>query len=176
MKFAGLAVGGCLVLILAGCANRPENPADDGRTTVSAPAEAGAPDTTFAAFGGQRVWANGLSVTVSQPRSLEPSDASFPTTPRLAVFTVTLANGTDAAYRTSQLAVHAVVNGVPVAEVRDTLQGLNGIASAVAEVAPGGDATLTLAYAVPEDAVRLQLVVEPNGTGKEPSATFEGPA
>jgi hypothetical protein len=54
------------------------------------------------------------------------------------------------------------------------VQGLNGIAAAVTELEPGAETVLTLAFAVPADPVRLQLVVEPNGANQEPSAWFEG--
>lgn len=176
VKFARLAVGVCLGLAMAGCAD----PSDISTPTApSAAVEQGAdaPSASgYTAFGAQRVWANGMAVTVSPPSSLKPSDTSFPESPRTAVFTLTVVNGTKSAYRTSQLVVRALVGGEPVAEVRDSVQGLNGIAAAVTEVAPGAETVLTLAFAVPADPVRLQLVVEPNGANQEPSATFEGTA
>ncbi|WP_158846471.1 hypothetical protein [Saccharothrix deserti] len=174
MKIARLAAGVCLGLAMAGCADRSDISTP---TAPSAVVEQGADASSasaFTAFGTQRVWANGMAVTVSPPSSLKPSDTSFPQSPRTAVFTLTLVNGTKTAYRTSQLAVRAVVDGVPAAEVRDSVQGLNGIAAAVTEVAPGAETVLTLAFAVPADPVRLQLVIEPNGTNQEPTATFEG--
>lgn len=176
MKFARLAVGVCLGLAMAGCADRSDisTPA-----VPSAVVEQGGDAryaSAFTEFGAQRVWANGMAVTVSPPSSLKPSETSFPQSPRTAVFTLTLVNGTKTAYRTSQLAVRASVGGTPVAEVRDSVQGLNGVAAAVTEVAPGGETVLTMAFAVPADPVRLQLVVEPNGADQEPSATFEGVA
>ncbi|ONI85544.1 hypothetical protein ALI22I_27505 [Saccharothrix sp. ALI-22-I] len=174
MKFASLAAGICLGLALAGCAD----PSDISTPTVpSAVAEQGADTASgsaYTAFGAQRVWANGMAVTVSPPTSLKPSDTSFPPAPRTAVFTLTLVNSSKTAYRTSQLAVRAIVAGVPVAEVRDSVQGLNGIAAAVTEVEPGAETVLTMAFAVPADPVLLQLVVEPNGANQEPSARFEG--
>ncbi|RKT52908.1 hypothetical protein [Saccharothrix australiensis] len=178
MKFAGLAVGLCLAVALAGCADHSglsdasvlEPPSSTRAKPDQAP-PAAAPAT---AFGTQRRWPNGLAVTVSPARSLKPSDTSFPRAPRTAVFALTVANSAKTAYRTSQLAVRATVGGEPVAEVLDSVQGLNGLAGAVTEIAPGGDTVLTLAFAVPEEPVRLHLVVEPSGAGQEPSATFEG--
>ncbi|MFD1149205.1 hypothetical protein [Saccharothrix hoggarensis] len=176
MKFARLAVGVCLGLAMAGCAD----PSDISTPTApSAVAERGADApsaSTSTAFGTQRVWSNGMAVTVSPPTSLKPSDTSFPQAPRTAVFTLTIVNGATTPYRTSQLAVRALVDGRPVAEVRDSVQGLNGITAAVTEVAPGGETVLTMAFAVPADPVMLRLVVEPNGANQEPSATFEGVA
>ncbi|QFZ17082.1 hypothetical protein [Saccharothrix syringae] len=174
MKFARLAVGVCLGLAVAGCADHPDVTAGSGPAAVAHEDPEAPPRSGPTEFGTQRVWADGMAVTVSQPTSLKPSDTSFPQAPRTAVFTLTLVNGTKAAYRTNLLAVRAEVAGKPVAEVRDSVQGLNGITAAVAEVAPGADTMLTVAFAVPEDPVRLRLVVEPNGAGQEPSAVFEG--
>lgn len=173
MRFARLAVGLCLAGALAGCAD-PSGLADAVPEPTSASTAPPPPASTFTAFGAQRVWGNGLSITVSPPKSLKPSDTSFPKSPRTAVFVVTLVNGTGATYRTGQLAVRATVGGAPVPEVLDTVQGLNGLSAAITEVAPGADTKLTLAFAVPEGPVRLQLVVEPNGANQDPSATFEG--
>ncbi|MEU5690283.1 hypothetical protein [Actinosynnema sp. NPDC020468] len=179
MKFARLAAGVCLVSALAGCAapsglSAPAVPRES--TSAVAHAAPAAPDSAYTPFGVQRVWANGLSITVSAPKSLKPSGTSFPKSPRTAVFVVTIANGTGMAYRTNQLAVKALLGGTPVPEVLDSVQGLNGIGTAVNEVPAGGETTLTLAYAVPENTVRLQLLVEPNGADQVPGATFEGQA
>lgn len=175
MKFARLAVGACLGLAVAGCADHTEVP--QGASAPSAVAEQGpeAPAREpVSGFGTQRVWSGGMAVTVSQPTSLKPSDTSFPKAPRTAVFTLTLVNDTEEVYRTSLLAVRAEIAGAPVAEVRDSVQGLNGVGTAVSEVPPGGETVLTMAFAVPEHPVRLRLVIEPNGAGQQPSATFEG--
>ncbi|MBB5957548.1 hypothetical protein FHS29_004143 [Saccharothrix tamanrassetensis] len=177
MKFAGLAVGLCLAGALAGCADHSglSDPSVSETTSSAGAKQNDAPPApAFTAFGAQRVWSNGLSVTVSPAQSIKPSDTSFPRSPRTAVFVLTVVNGTSSTYRTSQLAVRALVGGEPVAEVLDSVQGLNGLAAAVNEVPPGGDTKLTLAFAVPEAPVRLQLVVEPNGSGQGPNAIFEG--
>ncbi|MDQ2587390.1 hypothetical protein [Saccharothrix yanglingensis] len=172
MEIARLAAGACLVLALAGCADHTGLPA------VEPPSEVAAQDSSatspHTAFGAQRVWANGMAVTVSPPSSLKPSDTSFPKSPRTAVFTLTLVNGTTVPYRTNQLVVRASVNGEQAAEVRDSVQGLGGVAAAVAEVAAGGETVLTVAFAVPEHTVPIRVAVEPNGAGQEPRAVFEG--
>ena len=181
MKFAKLAVGVCLTLAVAGCADNP----DLVGMTMSAPetpslrhgGAADAPSASpYTAFGAKKVWTNGLSITISQPRSLKPSETAFPQAPRTAVFVVTIMNGTKAEYRPSQLSVRALAAGKPAQEVLDSVQGLDGFAAAVRELPPGRDTTVTLAFAVPPEAVKMQLTVEPNGAGQEPSATFEGQA
>ncbi|MEU4443925.1 hypothetical protein AB0K14_10810 [Actinosynnema sp. NPDC050801] len=176
MKFARLAVGLCLGLVVAGCAD-PSDISTPPSPSAVAEQRGDAPSSVeFTAFGTQRVWSNGMAVTVSPPTSLKPSDTSFPQSPRTAVFTLTVVNGAKTPYRTSQLSVRALVDGRPVAEVRDSVQGLNGVGAAVNEVAPGAETVLTVAFAVPADPVRLQLLVEPNGADQDPSATFEGVA
>lgn len=185
MKFARLVVGVSLTLALAGCADHPEftgpaEPTNAGMRDTEAPSLRQGSDapmaSPFTAFGAQRVWSNGLSITIAQPRSLKPSETAFPQAPRAAVFVVTILNGTKSDYRPAQLTVRALADGKAVQEVLDSVQGLNGVASAVNELPPGRDTTLTLAFAVPAEDVRMQLTVEPNGTGQEPSATFEGQA
>ncbi|MEU4741659.1 hypothetical protein AB0G02_14510 [Actinosynnema sp. NPDC023658] len=176
MKFARLAVGACLGLAVAGCADQPDVPTPPKPSAVAEQRGDAPSASASAAFGAQRVWGNGMALTVSVPTSLKPSDTSFPQSPRTAVFTLTLVNGTKTAYHTSQLSVRATVDGMPVAEVRDSVQGLNGIGAAVREVAPGAETVLTMAFAVPADPVRLRLLIEPNGANQEPSATFEGVA
>ncbi|MEU4766917.1 hypothetical protein AB0H12_27030 [Actinosynnema sp. NPDC023794] len=176
MKFARLAVGVCLGLAMAGCADPSDISTPPGPSAVAEQRGDEPSSASFTAFGTQRVWGNGMAVTVAAPRSLRPSDTSFPQSPRTAVFTLTVVNGTKTAYRTSQLSVRALVDGQPVAEVRDSVQGLNGVGAGVNEVAPGAETVLTMAFAVPADPVRLQLVVEPNGADQDPSATFEGVA
>jgi hypothetical protein len=176
VKFARLAVGLCLGLVVAGCAD-PSDISTPPSPSAVAEQRGDAPSSVeFTAFGTQRVWSNGMAVTVSPPTSLKPSDTSFPQSPRTAVFTLTVVNGAKTPYRTSQLSVRALVDGRPVAEVRDSVQGLNGVGAAVNEVAPGAETVLTVAFAVPADPVRLQLLVEPNGADQDPSATFEGVA
>ncbi|MBW4720671.1 hypothetical protein [Saccharothrix obliqua] len=177
MKFAGLAVGLCLAGALAGCADQsglPDPSVPETTSSSEVQPNNAPPASGPTAFGARRSWPDGLSVTVSPARSLKPSDTSTPKAPRTAVFTLTLLNATATAYRTSGLTVRAMVAGEPAAEVLDSVQGLNGLS--VTEVPPGGETTVTLAFAVPEQPVRMQLVVEPDGAGQDPSATFEGVA
>lgn len=175
VKFAGLAACACLALALVGCGTEPEV-----SSAPQAPAQAAATESQGAAaespFGTERVWSNGLSITVSEPKSLRPSETSYPPSARTAVFTLTVSNGSTSSYRTNQLAVRAQQGGEPIAEIMDSVQGLNGMASAMAEVPPGSEAVVTLAYAVPSQPVRVRLVVEPNGADQEPVATFGGNA
>ncbi|WP_199442497.1 hypothetical protein [Umezawaea beigongshangensis] len=188
MRFARLAVGACAVAALAGCTAAPaiSHSADTAVETTPPSAGGAAPSVrqdaqvplsaTLAPFGSEHTWGNGLAVTISAPKSLTPSDTAFPRAGRMAVFTVVVLNGTSTVYRPPQLAVRAVADGRPAQEVLDAVQGLNGVASAVQELPPERDATLTLAFAVPDEPVRMRLTVQPGGGGSETMAIFEGTA
>lgn len=175
MKFANSAVGLCLLLAVAGCAGPSVALTPDESLTVEQRAET-PNESPNAAFGTQRVWTSGLSVVVSAPRSLSPSETAVPRSARTAVFTVTVYNGSKSSYRPSQLSVRATADGVAAAELVDSVQGLNGLAAAVAELPPGRDTQFLLAFAVPESAVRMQLTVEPGGQGQDAATVFEGQA
>lgn len=175
MKFAKSAAGLCLLLAVAGCTGPRVALTHDEKLTVEQRAET--PNASAnAAFGTQRVWASGLSVVVSAPRSLSPSETAVPRATRTAVFTVTVYNGSKAAYRPSQLSVKATANGAPAPELVDAVQGLNGLASAVAELPPGRDTQILLAFAVPDAAVKFELTIQPGGQGQDVATVFEGQA
>jgi hypothetical protein len=105
-----------------------------------------------------------------------PSETAIPKAGRTAVFTITVYNGSKAPYRPSQLSVRATTDGEPAAELVDSVQGLNGLAAAVAELPPGRDTQLQLAFAVPESPVRVQLTIQPGGQGQDAPTVFEGQA
>lgn len=175
MKFAKSAVGLCLLLAVAGCAGPSIAGTPDQDLTVEQRAET--PNASAnAAFGTQRVWASGLSIVVSAPRSLAPSETAAPRATRTAVFTVTVYNGSKNAYRPSQLSVKATANGAIAPELVDSVQGLNGLAAAAAELPPGRDTQFLLAFAVPEDAVNMELTIQPGGQGQDVATVFEGQA
>lgn len=175
MKFAKSAAGLCLLLAVAGCAGPSVAVTTDENLTVEQRAETPSASGA-AAFGTQRVWASGLSVVVSAPRSLSPSETAIPPAKRTAVFTITVYNGSKASYRPSQLSVRATANGDPVPELVDSVQGLNGLAAAVAELSPGRDTQIQLAFAVSEQPVQIQLSIQPGGQGQDAATLFEGQA
>ncbi len=175
MKFAKSAAGLCLLLAAAGCAGPSVAVTPDENLTVEQRAET--PNAAGnAAFGTQRVWTSGLSVVVSVPRSLSPSETAIPRAARTAVFTLTVYNGSNSAYKPSQLAVKAMANGAAAPELVDSVQGLNGLAAAATELPPGKDTQVLLAFAVPEGPVQMQLTVRPGGQGQDAPTVFEGQA
>ncbi|WP_112265274.1 hypothetical protein [Lentzea terrae] len=175
MKFAKSAAGLCLLLAVAGCAGPSVAITPDENLTVEQRAETPSASGA-AAFGTQRVWASGLSVVLSAPRSLAPSETAIPPAKRTAVFTITVYNGSKASYRPSQLIVRATVGDSPVPELVDSVQGLNGLAGAVAELPPGRDTQFQVAFAVSEQPVLMQLTVQPGGQGQDVATVFEGQA
>ncbi|WP_253769188.1 hypothetical protein [Goodfellowiella coeruleoviolacea] len=124
-----------------------------------------------------RLWQNGLAITISEPKSLAPSDTAYPKAPRAAVFEVTVSNGGSNPYKPSELSVRAIVAGEHAQEVLDSAQGLNGIASANEEVLPGKQLTTTLAFAMPEQRAPVKVTVQPSTSSQvTPEAVYEGQA
>ncbi|WP_434449548.1 hypothetical protein [Lentzea sp. E54] len=175
MKFAKSAAGLCLLLAVAGCAGPSVAVTPNEDLTVEQRSETPSASDA-AAFGSQRVWASGLSVVVSAPRSLAPSETAIPPAKRTAVFTITVYNGSKVSYHPSQFSVRATADGAPAAELVDSVQGLNGLAAAVAELPPGRDTRLQLAFAVPEQAVEMRLTIQPGGQGQDAATVFKGQA
>jgi hypothetical protein len=175
VKFAKSAAGLCLLLAVAGCAGPGVAVTPDENLTVEQRAETPSASGA-AAFGTQRVWASGLSVVVSAPRSLAPSATAIPPAKRTAVFTITVYNGSKTSYRPSQLAVRATADDSPASELVDSIQGLNGLAGAVAELPPGRDTQLQVAFAVSELPVQMRLTIQPGGQGQDVATVFEGQA
>ncbi|SDG22966.1 hypothetical protein SAMN05216553_106285 [Lentzea fradiae] len=175
MKFAKTAAGLCLLLAVAGCAGPSVADAPKDDLTVEQRAETPSA-SNVAPFGTQRVWASGLSVVVSAPRSLTPSETAIPPAGRTAVFTITIYNGSKTPYRTSQLSVRATADDSPAAELVDSVQGLDGLDAAVAEVPAGRDTQIQLAFAVPQQPVRIRLTIQPGGQGQDAPTVYEGKA
>ncbi|MEV6238072.1 hypothetical protein [Lentzea sp. NPDC051838] len=175
MKFAKSAAGICLLLAVAGCAGPGVAVTPNENLTVEQRAETPSASGA-AAFGTQRVWASGLSVVVSAPRSLVPSQTAIPAAKRTAVFTITVYNGSKTSYHPSQLSVRATAGDTAAAELVDSVQGLNGLAGAVAELPPGRDTQIQVAFAVSEMPVQLRLTVQPGGQGQDVATVFEGQA
>ncbi|KAA2261243.1 hypothetical protein F0L68_17405 [Solihabitans fulvus] len=181
MRIVRLAVAVCLTVVVAGCAGQQEptaSSAPNSSTSRTASGQRGESPATSGptAFGVQRLWTNGMSITISPPKSLKPSDTAFPQAPRAALFEVTITNGTTLPYKPSQLSLRATVAGKPAQEMVDSAQGLNGVAAAGQEVPPGKASTITLAFAMPDKQVDVQVTVQPNAAAQEPSAVYEGQA
>jgi hypothetical protein len=165
----------CLAALLAGCgtAGGPQLSAVESSAN---PTVGQATRPLDAAFGDRRTWPNGLAITISQPRSQQPSSTAYPQAARAAVFELTIENGTTLTYKPSQLAVKATIGGQPAQEVVDPAQGLGGYVAAQEDLAPGRTVQLTVAFAVPEQPTDLRILVRPDVVDGAPAAAFAGTA
>src|SRR5437899_1509005 len=120
----------CLATTVAACASQQSGrpPLTASPTSISSGTPSAQSDEIML-FGHTHTWDGGLSVTISAPRSLTPSDMAFPQSPRVAVFELTIDNRTTESYRPALLNVKATTGDRVLDEVVDPAQGLNGIIS-----------------------------------------------
>jgi hypothetical protein len=174
-----MAAAACLAaaVAVAGCA-APGTASQPGDVRAGSLARGGQIPATDGptAFGVQRTWANGLAITISSPKSLQPSDVAFPRSPRAAVFEVVVDNDTTDPYKPSQMVVQVTSAGQPVQEIDDAAQGLDGVSGVRPDVPPGKTVKLTLGFAVPTERVPIQLVVQPDASTPRAAAIYIGAA
>src|SRR5262249_30419624 len=110
----------------------------------------------------QRTWDNGLSVTVSAPKSFTPTDSALPRSPRAVAFDLIIKNGSATLNRPAQRSISAMVDGTAAPQIVDSTQGYTGFVGATDEVPPGQTARVTVAFALPSERAGLQLTVRPD--------------
>jgi hypothetical protein len=159
-----------------GCAAQQSarSPQSGATTTTGGGPSAAQSTSAQHKFGEAQFWEKGLSITVSTPRSLTPSDNAFPQSPRAVVFEVTIDNRTTDIYKPALLVVKATANGQSAAEIVDPAQGLNGIVSGAQDVPPGKTLKLTVAFAVPAASAKMELTVQPDGGIRYSTHRYEG--
>ena len=176
MNLVRLAAAACALLLSAACGAGPYSDATQQLDPLTAsssgvPPKSSAPTTRLA---NQRLLENGLSVTLSAPKSFTPTDAAYPRTPRAVAFDMILENGSGAVYRPAQLSVIALVNGKNSVQVVDSTQGYTGFVGATDEVPPGQNVRVVVAFAVPLERADLRLMVQPDAGGGRTVTVFEG--
>jgi hypothetical protein len=178
MRIATLAAALCFAaaFAFAGCAAQQSarSPQSGAATTTGGGPSAAQLTSGQHKFGEAQYWDSGLSITVSTPRSLTPSDTAFPQSPRAAVFEVTIDNRTTEVYKPALLVVKATAAGGPAAEIVDPAQGLNGIVSGAQDVPPGKTLKLTVAFAVPAASANMELTVQPDAGIRYSTHRYEG--
>lgn len=126
-----------------------------------------------AGFGSTHRFASGLVVTVSQPKTFQPSNSAYPRTKHAAAFAIILRNEGNRPYELSSLSVSATINGKEAEHVVDATQGYVGIQGADEPVQPEGTARLALAFAVPDKSCSLRLILRPDA-GASGVAVYKG--
>jgi hypothetical protein len=156
------AAAACVLLALAGCqASQPSLSAGAAGSRVSEEAYTGAADQP-ARFGERRIVGDGLSITVSTPKPFTPSELAYPKSPRAVAFSITIDNNSKEMYQPTALVVKAFADGEGVKQISDAAQGYTGMVGPAEDVPPGKSLRITLAFAVPGDAVTMLLTVQPD--------------
>lgn len=177
MNRVRLAAAACALLFVAGC--DADAVPDEGQQldslTASSSKNVPRPATPSSTrLANQRLFDNGLSVTVSTPKSFTPTDAALPRSPRAIAFDLIIENGSGTVYRPAQLSILATVDDKAASQLVDSTQGYTGFVGATDEVAPGQSVRVTVAFAVPSGRSRLQLNVQPDAIGGQRLTVFEG--
>jgi hypothetical protein len=200
VPIAKLAIATCALLALAACGVQPTSEAAEpgsaqsptaaaehssyptgGPTTESTPG-AGADDTmpddpddpmpdddaVRAPLG------KGVELTATAPTTFTPTDTAYPKASRAIALDLELDNGGTIAFRPTQLAFEATVDGKPAAQVIDSTQGYNGISSAADELAPDQTLRFSVAFAVPEKSCSVRVWVRPDSAAPEQIELYTG--
>jgi hypothetical protein len=171
-----LLLAGCALLAAVAC-GAPAQPGSTP-TATSKPSmvrDALAPAAGALNFGVENTFAGGVAITVSTPKSFQPSPTAYPHCERAAAFEIEVHNGGSEPYRLSGLSVTGSIAGTQAIQVVDSTQGFNGIVDAGKDIYPGRTVRLNLAFAVPPQPAELRLVIRPDTAGPV-SATYSGSA
>jgi hypothetical protein len=152
------------LLGLTACGAPPQvdsgGPGDGGDPAV----QAATPAHQTVYFGEGFRFADGITISVSTPKSFVPSTSAYPHCQRAVAFDIDIRNDGDQPYRLSGLSVSASVGGTTTKQVVDPTQGYSGIVDAGRDVPPSRDAQVTLAFAVPEQPSEMVLSLRPTAS------------
>jgi hypothetical protein len=163
------------VALLSGCGHSsPSQAAALGARSDSG--EFGGVTDPSATIGQRRDLGNGLSVTISSPKSFTPTDTAYPHSVRGIAFDLTIENNSSVAYRPSQLSITATADGDDVAQIIDSTQGYPGSVRAADDVAPGQSLHFAVAFAAPNKTVSLTVSVQPDAAVNTTVTLFSGSA
>lgn len=150
-----------------------EGDASEAPRGSSLSAQGPSPGSGEQAFGNRFTFLNGLSITVSQPKSFTPSKTAYPEARRAVAFEIVIQNGTEWPYHLSDLSITTWVGEEESPELIDTTQGYNGIVDISAEVPVSRKTRMTLAYAAEHDNDRVRLKIRP-APGASAAVTYVG--
>ncbi|NKQ54817.1 hypothetical protein HFP15_18185 [Amycolatopsis sp. K13G38] len=151
-----------LVIGLAACGAQAQDNA--GSAGGSRALQAAAPTPEMVGFGGQYRFSDGITVSVTTPKSFQPSASAYPRSDRGVAFDIVIRNDGDQSYQLSGLSVTATVGGVTAKQLVDSTQGYSGIIDAGKDVPPQRDVRVTLAFAVPSQPSEMRLSLRPAPT------------
>jgi hypothetical protein len=169
-------LAGCALLAAVAC-GAPVQQAGDAAAAfpAAAPAQGAAAPSGELKFGVAHTFADGVAITVSAPKSFQPSASAYPVSARAAAFDIAITNSGSDPYRLSGFSAIATVDGAQAIQVVDSTQGYNGIIDAGKDIASGRTVQLSLAFAVPSQPAELRLVLRPS-TESPAAVTYSGSA
>lgn len=157
-----LALAACVLLFgVSGCGSDPAGYAAGPPRTESPEVMMRSSGPSELRFGQPHRFSDGLSVTVSEPKTFVPSRVAYPRAARAVAFQIVIRNDADRLYRLSGMSITLAADGEPVQEIVDAAQGFHGITNDT-DIAPTRQVLLTLAYAVPARPASLTLTVQPD--------------
>jgi hypothetical protein len=158
-----LMLAGCVLFAAAACGVHQANGSAPVEAGVAAqPAKGVSAAEHDLTFGDSHTFNDGVSITVSSPKSFQPSASAYPHTGRAAAFEIGVSNDGSEPYRLSELTVTGLVNGVAATQVVDSTQGYTGIIDAGRDIPPGKSVWVNLAFAVPGAPTQLRLQLKPD--------------
>jgi len=152
-----------LLIGLAACGSHAQLDSASGEGGSRA-LQAAAPTPEMIGFGGQYRFSDGVTVSVTAPKSFQPSTSAYPRSDRGVAFDIVIRNDGDQSYQLSGLSVTATVAGVTAKQLVDSTQGYSGIIEAGKDVPPKRDVRVTLAFAVPAQPCEMRLSLRPSAT------------
>jgi hypothetical protein len=132
---------------LAACSGEPEELEPAGAGSSEGQPSNSDEQTSSTPFGGTYTYDDGTTLTISQPRSFEPSKrAQAGGEPEFVRFKVTLQNDSDSAIEPANINVTVESDSNQAGEVRDAKNGLNGPPGR--RIPPGSESTWALGFGV----------------------------
>lgn len=159
-----LVAAALIGLAACGAPAQVETPARNDTGSPALQAAPAAPAQQALYFGGQYRFADGITISVSTPKSFRPSTSAYPHSDRALAFEIVIRNDGPQPYRLSGLSVTATIGGAGAKQVVDPTQGYSGIVEAGKDVPTGRDVRVTLAFAVSEQPADMRLCLRPTAT------------
>lgn len=175
MHTARRALAACAVLAaLAGCGAAGSSTPPPSVQPGSADERAARPGTPPP--GGElTALGDGVSISVSAPKSFVPTSSASPAAARAVGFEMTVRNEGVDPYRPTLLSLTAHVGADRTQQVVDSTQGYSGIVG-TAVISPGQSLRFSVAFAVPADEAEVTVLAKPNPAASAAVTVFDGPA
>lgn len=176
MPMLRLAVAACALLVLTACGAGQSSEGLRQTTRSVTPTAAAGQSNYQASDGASKPLGDGVTLTVSAPKSFTPTDTAYPRTARAVAFEMLIDNQSDTVYRPARLSFVATADGEPAAQVIDSTQGYTGVVGAINEVLPNQTLRFAVAFGVPDRPCVVRVAVRPATSSANAIPIFDGTA